>query len=145
MVSNDPSTSCETHRVLIVDDDPDTVDVMSMIFTLLGHQPQGVLSGREAIHAARTFDPTLIVLDIGLRDINGYEVVRALRADPKLSGGYIVALTGWNSAQDISNSAKAGFDCHVIKPIDLANIRQILRDADVHRAHTIANPTAIGS
>jgi CheY-like chemotaxis protein len=124
---------CSAHRVLVVDDDPDTLEVLSMIFSLLGHDVAGVASGREAIEVAPSFAPTLIALDIGLGDVDGYTVARALRASAQLGGAFLVALTGYATLRDVSRSAKAGFDRHVAKPVDIADIRALCRDANVRR------------
>jgi CheY-like chemotaxis protein len=118
------------HRVLVVEDDPDTLEVLSLIFSLLGHDVAGVASGREAIEIAPSFAPTLIALDIGLGDLDGYAVARKLRACSQLASSFMVALTGRAGLKDVSRSAKAGFDRHVVKPIDMSDIRTLCRDAD---------------
>jgi DNA-binding response OmpR family regulator len=115
------------HRVLIVDDHPDTAEILSVMFTLLGHEARSAPRGREALRTARSFDPALIVLDIGLPDISGYEVVNALRAASNGQDRYIVAVTGWSGRDDVEKAKRAGFDAHFVKPIDLGTIRDILR------------------
>jgi len=117
-------------RVLLVDDHPDTVDVMSVLFRMLGHETRAVLHGRETLRVARAFDPDLVLLDIGLPDLSGYEVVRALRAAASNRRRHIVAATGWGRDQDRERAYRTGFDQHVTKPIDLAKIRHILAVAD---------------
>jgi CheY-like chemotaxis protein len=111
-------------RVLVVDDHPDTAEVMSVMFKLLGHEAQAALRGREALRAVRELDYDLIVLDIGLPDISGYEVLNALRADPNR---FVVGMSGWDRPTDIARARQAGFDAYFVKPIDLAKIRDILR------------------
>lgn len=129
MNRNDQRTASEVTRVLVVDDHPDTAEVLTMMFTMLGHDTCCALRGRDALRIARTFEPDMIVLDIGLPDINGYEVVHALRASPRLRDCFIVAVSGRARPQDIARARQAGFDEFVIKPIDLARIRHIIRMA----------------
>jgi len=117
----------ESARVLIVDDHPDTAEVLSVIFTMLGHETRSAPRGREALRTARSFDPTLVMLDIGLPDISGYEVVNALRAANNGGDRYIVAVTGWSRKDDIEKAKQAGFDAHFVKPINIGTIREILR------------------
>jgi len=134
----------EVHRVLVVDDHPDTTGVLSVMFHMLGYETRSALRGRDALRLAREFDPELIMLDIGLPDINGYEVVHALRANARIARRYIVALTGWSRPEDVARSMKAGFDEHLQKPIDLAKVRQILRTAG-DRARSREARVACGS
>jgi DNA-binding response OmpR family regulator len=123
----DEGAQGEFARVLIVDDHPDTAEILSVMFTLLGHETRSAPRGREALRTARTFDPTLVMLDIGLPDISGYEVINALRAAAHGKDRYIVAVTGWARQEDIEKSRRAGFDAHFVKPINLGTIRDILR------------------
>jgi CheY-like chemotaxis protein len=120
----------ESARVLIVDDHPDTAEVLSVIFTMLGHETRSAPRGREALRTARTFDPTLVMLDIGLPDISGYEVVNALRAANNGQDRYIVAVTGWSRPHDVERAQRAGFDAHFVKPINIGTIRDILRTTE---------------
>jgi DNA-binding response OmpR family regulator len=123
-----------TERVLIVDDHADTAEVLSVMFRMLGHQTRAVVRGRHALPAARELDPTLILVDLGLPDVNGYEVLHALRAiSPE---PFIAAVTGWDREQDVARSMQAGFDTHVAKPIDMGKVRLLLRLAAASRAHT---------
>ena len=115
------------HRVLVVDDHPDTTEVLGVMFQVLGYETRGELRGRDALRAAREFEPDLILLDIGLPDLSGYEVVNALRDDARTRERFIVAVTGWGRPQDVLHAKQAGFDAHFVKPLDLAMIRKILR------------------
>lgn len=122
-----PSVQSDVHRVLVVDDHPDTTEVLTVLFRRMGYETKRALRGRDAMKSAREFDPELIVLDIGLPDISGFEVVNALRADPRVRDRYIVAVTGYSRPQDRARAREAGFDDFFVKPIDLAKIRHILR------------------
>jgi CheY-like chemotaxis protein len=129
---------CDVRRVLVVDDHPDTTEVLAVLFRLMGYETKRALRGRDAMKSAREFDPELIVLDIGLPDISGFEVVNALRADPRMRDRYIVAVTGYSRPQDRARAQQAGFDDYFVKPIDLAKIRQILRLAASRARATLA-------
>jgi DNA-binding response OmpR family regulator len=110
----------QTRRVLVVDDQPDITATLTMLFTMLGHEARSAHRGRHAIRLARDFDPDLILLDIGLPDISGYEVVRALRADATRAGRAIAAVTGRSQDRDLKRAIEAGFDHFIAKPIDVA-------------------------
>lgn len=129
-----------SYRVLVVDDHPDTAEVLSVLFQMLGHATRCALRGRDALRLARELDPHLILLDIGLPDITGYEVVRALRAEPRNPGRYIAAVTGHCRPADVSRATSVGFDQHISKPVDLGKVREVLRGADAHYTRTIAAP-----
>lgn len=127
MVNAEGTHADDAHRVLIVDDHPDTAEILAVMFELLGHETRSAPRGREALRTARSFDPALVVLDIGLPDISGYEVVNALRAATNGQDRYIVAVTGWSGRDDIEKAKRAGFDAHFVKPIDIGTIRDMLR------------------
>lgn len=122
------------YRVLVVDDHPDTAEVLSVLFKMLGHETFCAVRGREALALIRENDFDLILLDIGLPDIDGYDLVHALRADPHRADRYIAAVTGHCRPSDVTRAVLAGFNDHITKPVDLFKIRQILRCADSHYA-----------
>jgi len=132
------------YRVLVVDDHPDTAEVLSVLFQMLGHQTRCALRGRDALQLARELDPELILLDITLPDITGYEVIRALRADPRRPDRYIVAVTGHGRPSDISRAVRAGFDEHITKPIDVGKVRNVLGSTDAHFAAWAARTRPTG-
>ncbi|HEY5948107.1 MAG TPA: response regulator [Kofleriaceae bacterium] len=119
--------NARARRVLVVDDQPDTTAVLTVLFTLLGYETRSALRGREAIRLARDFDPELILLDIGLPDLNGYEVIQALRADSSPRARYIAAITGRGKVEDRERASRAGFDQYLVKPVDLATLRRLLQ------------------
>ena len=120
-------------RVLVVDDHRDTLEIISVLLDVLGYETRTTTRGREAVQAARDYDPDLILVDINLPDITGYEVVEAIRAEKRHGGPFIVALTGYGRDQDIANAKRAGFDEHHLKPIDLARVKGILRSSAARR------------
>ena len=121
--------------VLLVDDNRDSAESLAALLQMLGHEVRQAYCGREAIELARACQPELVLLDIGMPDLNGYDVARALRAEPGLSGTRLIALTGYGSDEDRSASRAAGFDDHLVKPIDFDRLERILaRLPDARRA-----------
>jgi CheY-like chemotaxis protein len=114
-------------RVLVVDDNVDAADVMAMMLEMHDCHAVTVNTGMDALAASIAFLPDMILLDIGLPDMDGYEVARRLRADPRTAEVILVALTGWGSASDRLRSAAAGFDAHLTKPVEVATILLLLR------------------
>ena len=115
-------------RVLVVDDDPDTAESLAALVGLNGHDAQVALDGRSAIRLVRNDDFHLVLLDIGLPDMDGYEVARRLTLLGQRSLS-IVALTGYSSDEDLRRSDGAGLDDHVVKPCGSDKLQRILDDA----------------
>lgn len=113
-------------RVLVVDDNEDAAESLEMLLQLYGHQTCLAHTGPAAVAAAQSFHPELVFLDIGLPELNGYEVARHLRADSSLPQPYLVALTGWGSEDDKRQAMAAGFDRHLVKPFDTSKLHDIL-------------------
>jgi CheY-like chemotaxis protein/two-component sensor histidine kinase len=105
-------------RVLIVDDNADGADSLAMLLRLAGHEVAVCNESTGALATAETFQPQVVLLDIGLPGLDGYEVARQLRARPKLKNVLLVALTGYGRDEDIRRSLEAGFDHHLVKPAD---------------------------
>ncbi|QDV35323.1 hybrid sensor histidine kinase/response regulator [Tautonia plasticadhaerens] len=105
-------------RVLIVDDNKDLVRGLSLLLRRLGYQVAVAYDGPEGIDAARSEHPEVILLDIGLPTLDGYEVARRLRREAALEGTRIIAVTGYGQEEDRRRSAEAGFDLHLTKPVD---------------------------
>jgi PAS domain S-box-containing protein len=113
-------------RILVVDDLRDSADSLAMMLRLLGHDIRTAYDGLEAVRTAEAFRPDVVLLDIGLPKLNGYETARRIRTEPWGSSIALVALTGWGQDQDKRRSAEAGFDHHLTKPVDPAVLRQLL-------------------
>jgi signal transduction histidine kinase len=111
-------------RVLIVDDNRDAADSLAMLLQFEGRQTLCVYSGEEALQGLAAFNPQLVLLDIGLPGMDGYEVARHLKeAAPEL---HVIALSGYGQLEDRQRSAEAGFDGHLLKPVDLAALKHAL-------------------
>ena len=115
-------------RMLIVDDNRDSAESMAMLQELSGHTTRVAHSGPDAILAAGDFKPEVVLLDIGLPGMDGYQVARQLRQMPGLAGSFLVALTGYGSDEDRDLAHAAGFDEHLVKPADLNQLRRWLED-----------------
>ena len=106
------------HRVLIVDDYPDAAEMACLLLALEGHVCIAASSGSEALARAPIFAPDIAILDIGLPDLSGYELARALREQAAGRPLYLAAVTGWGQASDRDRALAAGFDHHVMKPAE---------------------------
>jgi signal transduction histidine kinase len=113
-------------RILVVDDHPDNVASLAILLRRLGHEVEIANGGREALAAADRFRPGVVLLDIGMPDIDGYEVCRALRERPWAASATLIALTGWGQQRDRMRSAEAGFDAHLVKPLDYGELERLL-------------------
>ena len=111
-------------RVLIVDDNRDAADSLAMLLQFEGRRTLCAYSGEAALQEVAAFDPQLVLLDIGLPGLDGYEVARRLKAaSPKLR---VIALSGYGQSEDRQRSAAAGFDAHLVKPVDLDALKRAL-------------------
>nr|WP_314546117.1 PAS domain S-box protein [uncultured Massilia sp.] len=113
-------------RVLVVDDNVDAAVTLAMVLELNGHVTRVAHDGVEALESARAFVPQLAFLDIGMPRMNGYETARAMRQVPGLEHVVLVALTGWGAEGDRTRSSEAGFDHHLTKPVQMADVENIL-------------------
>jgi CheY-like chemotaxis protein len=124
-------TASAGRRVLVIDDNQDAVDVLADLLGMLGHQVRTATDGRLAVAAADEFRPDVVLCDIGLPGMDGYEVVAELRRRPRLASTRFVALTGYGREEDRRRSLAAGFHAHIVKPFDLAKLEATLQpDAD---------------
>jgi len=124
----------EPLHILIVDDNKDAAEMLSMVLTLSGHVVEVVHDGEAAVAAAAARPVDVILLDIGLPKLNGYEAARQIRAQPRDHKLVIVALTGWGQDADRRRSAEAGFDAHWVKPVDEQQLERFLADLAVDPA-----------
>jgi two-component system CheB/CheR fusion protein len=115
-------------RVLVIEDNLDAADSLKEAFELDGHRVETAHDGPEGIAKARVFHPDVVLCDIGLPGIDGFEVARQMRADPALSTTPLVALSGYAGEEDVARSKEAGFDRHLAKPPDLAVLERTLAE-----------------
>jgi signal transduction histidine kinase/CheY-like chemotaxis protein len=116
-----------SRRLLIVDDNTDSARSMAILQTRRGHVTRVAFTGPDALAVAAEFLPEVVLLDIGLPGMDGFAVARHLRAMPALSGALLIAMTGYASPDDLLAAKEAGFDEHLVKPVDLNVLREWLR------------------
>jgi PAS domain S-box-containing protein len=121
-----PAARGDRQTILVVDDNRDSADALAMVLELMGHEVRVAYDGEQALTSAERIRPDVVLLDIGLPAMNGYQVAKQIRATPWGKGVLIVAQTGWGQQQDKSRALAAGFDHHLTKPIDLAVITRLL-------------------
>jgi DNA-binding response OmpR family regulator len=124
-------------RVLVVDDYPGAADAACLLLRLLGHEPLAATTGEQALKHAASFAPDIVVLDLGLPDMSGFDVARVLRQRPG-KRVFIAALSGSSSHEDRGRGREAGIDMHVLKPATADNLGKILTAA----ARSISAPTS---
>ena len=116
-----------SRRVLVVDDNLDAAELLGVFIQRAGHQPSLVSSAREALAIARELRPEVALIDIGLPDMNGYDLVRSLRALPGLEACRYVAVTGHKSQSAIARGISAGFEAYLTKPVEPADLLPLIR------------------
>jgi signal transduction histidine kinase len=121
-----PSAALAPRRVLVVDDNRDAAESLGMVLELLGAEAQVVCSGPDALEALGTYQPAVVLLDIGMPGMDGYEVAKRIRERPAFRDVTLVALTGWGQEEDRRRSRTAGFDYHLIKPADVSALKTLL-------------------
>jgi CheY-like chemotaxis protein/two-component sensor histidine kinase len=113
-------------RVLVVDDNKDGAESLAMMLRLEGHEVLVAHSGAAALEMSATHRPQLAFLDLGMPGMDGYELCRRMRAQPASAKAMLVALTGWGQEEDIRRTAEAGFDRHLIKPMEPRSLQRLL-------------------
>jgi CheY-like chemotaxis protein len=116
-------------RVLVADDNQDAADSLAMVLELSGHEVRAAHGGRAALTLAQTFRPDVALLDIGMPDLNGYEVAKELRREPWGTRIFLIAVTGWGQDDDRQRAKDAGFDHHLTKPLDLDTLETLLANS----------------
>jgi two-component system, chemotaxis family, CheB/CheR fusion protein len=119
-------TAGEKLRVLVVDDSVDAAETMVMLLSLWGHDVQSAADGPTAIATAAAQRPDVVLLDIGLPGMSGYDVAERIRAIPELPETILVAMTGYGQAEDKARSRQAGFTLHLVKPVEPPVLQKLL-------------------
>jgi len=114
-------------KILLVEDNVDAAATMRDFLELSGHEVETATSGTDGVQAARSFHPEVVLCDLGLPGMNGFEVAAELRRDPSTREAKLIAVTGYGGAEDRRRSKEAGFDLHLTKPVDPAQLRQVLQ------------------
>jgi PAS domain S-box-containing protein len=135
-----PAPTVEHCKVLVVDDNRDAAESLAMVLEAGGHDVKVAFGSEEALQVAPGWKPDLVLLDIGLPGMDGYEVARRLRAEPALSGVDLVALTGYGQPSDQQRALEAGFSHHLVKPAPLEEIQRLLRRHSTRAGHRLEDP-----
>lgn len=126
VVAAEGGASPRRRRILLVDDHLDAANALSELLASFGHQVEVALDGATALSIARAFEPEVVLLDLGLPGMDGYQVARRLRREPALAGALLVAVTGYGHEEARQESRAAGFDLHLVKPVDPGELQELL-------------------
>jgi CheY-like chemotaxis protein len=113
-------------RVLVVDDWPDTAESMAVLLRLWGHDVRIAHDGPAALAVAAVYRPDVVLLDVGLPGMDGYQVAQQMRNDPRLREAFLISLTGYGQDSDLWRSREAGCDRHLLKPVDPEVLERLL-------------------
>ena len=122
------SSAAPRRRVLIVEDNADAREGLRMLLTLAGHEVETSEDAADGLEKLRTFQPEVALIDIGLPGVDGYALARMARQTPETRATYLVALTGYGQAEDRQKALAAGFDTHMTKPVDPAQLCAFLTE-----------------
>ena len=113
--------------MLLIEDNRDAALTLTRLLKYSGFEVTSAFSGPEGVEAAKTLQPDIVICDIGLPGMDGFNVARTLRAEPACREAYLIALSGYGQADDVRKALDAGFDLHLIKPVDFTRLEQVLR------------------
>jgi CheY-like chemotaxis protein len=131
-------------RILIVDDNRDSADVLATLLKFTGHETHTVHDGLAAVKAATALDPDVILMDIGLPALNGYEAARKIREHPsRKRRPLLVALTGWGQDEDRRRSEDPGFDAHLVKPVDEVVLGRLLAELGAGKQEVVDESSGV--
>ena len=133
-IDADPAPAIRVRRILVVDDNEDATETMALLLRLSGHEVEVASDGESALEAAEKLHPEIVLLDVGLPGMHGYEVAERLRNLPKTRNAIIVALTGYGQEQDRQRAKEAGFDYHFVKPVEFNKLESLLNSLSGDRS-----------
>ena len=120
-------------RILIVEDNPDTAKTLGLLLERYGYQVATAHSGTTGVQAAKELRPDIVLCDLGLPEMDGYQVATVLRQDPATAAARLIAVSGYGRDEDCRRSEAAGFDLHLTKPVDPAELQRLLEDLPGNR------------
>jgi signal transduction histidine kinase len=124
------ATPCRRLKVLVIEDNRDAAESLRLLLELHGHQVALAESGGEGVEAARRARPDVVLCDLGLPGMDGFAVARALRSDPRTAGARLIAVSGYGHDEDLQRGREAGFDEHVLKPVDPADLQRLVNQGN---------------
>ena len=121
-------------RILVVDDNHDSALSLAMMLSIMGHETRTAHDGESAVATAESFLPEVVLLDIGLPKLNGYEVAQRIREQSWGASMFLIAVTGWGQEEDRQRSSEVGLNVHMVKPVEPAALEKLL--AELPQNHT---------
>lgn len=121
-----PQPPVARFKILVVDDNHDSALSMSMMLSIMGHDTRTAHDGETAVATAESFRPDVVLLDIGLPKLNGYEVAQRIREQSWGTSMYLIAVTGWGQDEDRQRSTEVGLNLHMVKPVEPAALERLL-------------------
>lgn len=121
-----PRPEARRFKILVVDDNRDSALSLAMMLSIMGHDTRTAHDGESAVDAAGQFLPNVVLLDIGLPKLNGYEVAQRIRSAPWGASMYLIAVTGWGQAEDRQRSTEVGLNLHLVKPVEPSSLERLL-------------------
>jgi CheY-like chemotaxis protein len=119
-------TPARRFKILVVDDNHDSALSLAMMLSLMGHETRTAHDGESAVSTAESFQPEVVLLDIGLPKLNGYEVAQRIREQPWGTSMYLIAVTGWGQDEDRQRSSEVGLNMHMVKPVEPSALEKLL-------------------
>ena len=119
-------TTPQRFRILVVDDNHDSALSLAMMLSIMGHETRTAHDGESAVVTAETFRPEVVLLDIGLPKLNGYEVAQRIREQSWGTSMYLIAVTGWGQDEDRQRSSEVGLNMHMVKPVEPSALEKLL-------------------
>ena len=131
------NTTPPRFRILVVDDNQDSALSMAMMLSIMGHETRTAHDGESAVSSAESFLPDVVLLDIGLPKLNGYEVAQRIRENVWGQSMFLIAVTGWGQDEDRARSSEVGLNVHMVKPVEPSALERLL--CDLHAKQTSAS------
>ena len=125
---SEPTEPSIRRRILVVDDNEDAASTLAMLLQLTGNEVHTACDGLEAVKAVADLQPDVVLMDIGMPKLNGYDAARRIRGHASGKDTFLIALSGWGQEEDKVRSANAGFNAHITKPVDVSALNKLLAD-----------------
>ena len=122
------NTTPQRFRILVVDDNHDSALSLAMMLSIMGHETRTAHDGESAVATAENFLPDVVLLDIGLPKLNGYEVAQRIRESAWGQSMFLIAVTGWGQEEDRQRSSEVGLNVHMVKPVEPAALERLLSE-----------------
>ena len=129
----------KSFRILVVDDNHDSALSLAMMLSIMGHETRTAHDGETAVSTAESFLPDVVLLDIGLPLLNGYEVAQRIREQSWGASMFLIAVTGWGQEEDRQRSSEVGLNVHMVKPVEPSVLEKLLAELPQDRPHRGTN------